>query len=413
MSGRHLPDFDCIGQYLHYREASRRVSEPPEVPGSRLHPAQIARPVIILLLAFLAAAAEAQSKQTVPIVEPFEGSLPGTGLSVLASYKPLDFKMEFSQPYALSSGIQLSPHDVPSLDVLSKDGYVMSGAFFAGRTEPPDLPGNPFTLNSRTTQRVDDLVPGVEWQPSSESLGYPSTQLGDARGGDKRQGNPAFGQESKRQLSDGTLRNSKSADFNRDIYYKNKLEFSLETGWLPNNIPFVFDFLVNSPYTKWPLSYTLVPNIASLRWQLDNIWGWGFLRGNTDFIFSASYTAVARGPETRYFAFNYGIRRNFIQRNWRIVPYFDARGGVGNINAKGPYGVEYAQGQDLTFTLMMGSGARYNFNSRYSISAGMTYMHVSNFYLSEPRYEDFGINVYGPIVGIYMRLGKEKRPSAQ
>ena len=82
--------------------------------------------------------------------------------------------------------------------------------------------------------------------------------------------------------------------------------------------------------------------------------GWKFLRGNTDFTFSGSYTDVARGPETRYFAFDYGIRRNFIPRNWRVVPYFDARGGVGNINAKGPAGVLYAQGQDLTFTLMMG-----------------------------------------------------------
>ena len=35
-------------------------------------------------------------------------------------------------------------------------------------------------------------------------------------------------------------------------------------------------------------------------------------------------------------------------------------------------------------------------------------MHVSNFYLSEPKYEDFGINVYGSIVGVYMRLGKAK-----
>jgi hypothetical protein len=93
------------------------------------------------------------------------------------------------------------------------------------------------------------------------------------------------------------------------------------------------------------------------------------------------------------------------------VPYFEARGGVGDINAKGPSGVLYAQGQDLTFTLMMGSGARYNFNPRYSISGGMTYMHVSNFYLSEPKYEDFGINVFGPIVGIYMRLGKDKHTS--
>jgi hypothetical protein len=224
---------------------------------------------------------------------------------------------------------------------------------------------------------------------------------------------PTFGQDSVTDSTVAPIYIAKAPDFNRDIYYRNKLEFSLETGWLPNNIPFVFDFIVNSPYTAWPLHYTLVPNIASLRWHIDNIWGRSVFRGNTDMTFSGSYTAIPRGAETRYFAFDYGIRRNFVQPRWRIVPYYEARGGVGNINAKEPYGVEYAQGQDLTFTLMMGSGARYNFNSKYSIAAGMTYMHVSNFYLSEPRYEDFGINVYGSIVGFNMRLGKPKRSTVQ
>src|SRR5579883_2984587 len=101
------------------------------------------------------------------------------------------------------------------------------------------------------------------------------------------------------RIADKKLRNL--ADRNRSIYYKNKLEYSLETGWLPNNIPFVFDFLVGSKYNQWPLHYTLVPNILSIRWQLDDIWGWGPFRGNTDFTFSGSYTAVARGPESRYF----------------------------------------------------------------------------------------------------------------
>lgn len=62
---------------------------------------------------------------------------------------------------------------------------------------------------------------------------------------------------------------------------------------------------------------------------------------------------------------------------------------------------------------MMGSGARYTFSPRTSIEAGMTYMHVSNAYLSQTRYQDFGINVYGPIVGINIRLGKPKPPVEQ
>jgi len=202
-------------------------------------------------------------------------------------------------------------------------------------------------------------------------------------------------------------------DFNRGIYYKNKLEFSLETGVLPFNIPLVWDFLLGSPYNAWPLHYTMVPNILSLRWHVSGIGGPSILRGNLDFTFSGSYTAIPRGPETRYFAFDYGIRRNFIQRNWRVVPYFEMRGGVGDINAKGPDGVLYAQGQDLTFTFMMGSGLRYNFDPRFSFSVGATYMHVSNAYLSEPKHEDFGINVWGPIVGFNMRLGKGKSQSTR
>lgn len=222
-----------------------------------------------------------------------------------------------------------------------------------------------------------------------------------------------LGQNTKSQPSDEILLHSKSADFNRNIYYKNKLEFSLETGWLPINIPFAFDFLLGGGYNVSGLNYTLVPTIASVRWQLDDVRGPLILRGNWDLTLSGSFTVIPRGPETRYGAYDMGIRRNFVRPNWRIVPYFDGRLGLGGIDAKGPKGVHYAQGQDFTFTLMMGSGVRYNFNPRYAISAGINYMHVSNLYLSEPRFLNFGINVYGPIVGVDVRLDKPKRHSAQ
>ncbi len=255
-----------------------------------------------------------------------------------------------------------------------------------------------FPVNGQTTEGVvGDAIPGAMWQQTSpEPVGHSSAQLEDLGAWVKRDGTPAPG-----QVSDDTLRDSKSADFNRDIYYRNKLEFSLEGGWLPFNV------------WTWPLHYTLVPTIASLRWQLSGVRGPKFLRGNTDFTFGGSYTAIPRGAETRYFAFIYGIRRNFVQPRWRIVPYFEMRGGIGDINAKGPDGVLYAQGQDLTFTFITGGGARYNFNPRYSIAAGLTYMHISNAYLSQPRYTDYGINVMGPIFGINVRLGKQKRLSAR
>jgi len=93
------------------------------------------------------------------------------------------------------------------------------------------------------------------------------------------------------------------------------------------------------------------------------------------------------------------------------VPFFEQRGGAGIINAKEPLGVLWSQGQNLTFTYSMGVGARYNIDSKYSFSAGMNYMHISNGYLSEPQFTNYGINVYGPLFGFDVRLGKPHHAS--
>ena len=73
-------------------------------------------------------------------------------------------------------------------------------------------------------------------------------------------------------------------------------------------------------------------------------------------------------------------------------------------------GVQWAQGQDFTFTLMVGSGVPNNFSPKYSLAIGCSYMHVSNMYLSLPKYDDSGINVYGPMIGVNVRLRASKRP---
>lgn len=210
----------------------------------------------------------------------------------------------------------------------------------------------------------------------------------------------------------------KLPDTNRDIYYKNQLEFSLDVGWLPINIPFPFDFMMGDSYNTYPLKYTLVPIIASLRWHMNGIGGRWFYRGNWDMICSGAVVAIPRGPETRYLSYMMGVRRNFVQRNWKFAPYADGRAGLGNIDAKGPLGIPYAQGQDFTFTLNLGSGFRYNFNTRYSLSAGLNWMHISNANMSQGKppnwgIRNYGINVYGPMIGLDVRLGKPHRSDGQ
>lgn len=198
-------------------------------------------------------------------------------------------------------------------------------------------------------------------------------------------------------------------DINEKYYYRNKVEFSLEMGVLPVNIPFVFDAFVGGDYSQNPTHYTLVPLFPSLRWQMGKINGPLFLRGNTDLTVTFSVTAIPRGPENIYDAFDLGFRRNFVYRNWKATPYFETREGAGFVNAQEPYTHNgYGQGQDFTFTIMIGFGARYNFNSKYSMEVGGTYMHVSNAYLSEPKYDDNGINVCGPWIGFNMRLSRPK-----
>lgn len=223
---------------------------------------------------------------------------------------------------------------------------------------------------------------------------------------------PALAERESTKIQHSTTSQlSVPSDFNQDIYYRNRLEFALDGGWLPINIPFPFDFLEGDPYELYPLRYTLVPIVASLRWHFTDIGGWRIFRGNWDMTASFSATAIPRGAETHYFSYDMGVRRNFVRPNSRIAPYTDLRLGLGSIDAKGPLGVYYAQGQNYTFTANLGAGVRYNFNPRYGISAGLNWMHISNNNLSAPKYSNYGINVYGPQLGFDVRLGHARRHS--
>ena len=251
-------------------------------------------------------------------------------------------------------------------------------------------------------------TPGVSGTLTAETAAGPALPNGEIRAmsADK----PARDSDYQPSVETGS---AKPTDFSRAVYFRNKLEFSLEGGWHPINIPFPLDVFVGDAYNTYPLKYTLVPIFASLRWHLGGPWGPSILRGNFDLTFTGSVTGVARGPESRYFAYLMGIRRNFIPRRGKIAPYFDIRLGVGRIDAKGPLGVPYAQGQDLTFTVNMGSGVRYNLSPRFAISGGLNFMHISNLDLSEHRpapqnpgwgVRNYGINVYGPMVGLDIQL---------
>jgi hypothetical protein len=135
------------------------------------------------------------------------------------------------------------------------------------------------------------------------------------------------------------------ADSNREIFYKNKLELGLEAGVLPINTPMLvgplFRYSFHRPRKRWAAFYTLVPAIATLRWQLYNPTAPSFLRGNTEFTFGGTYTAITEGRESLFTGPMTGVRYNFIQPNWKLVPYADLRVGLGYTDADGPYEVKH------------------------------------------------------------------------
>jgi len=257
-------------------------------------------------------------------------------------------------------------------------------------------------------------IPFWESGPKARSASTWLTELTNSTPGTRWFGDPLFSsaREGKTDSPANEASSSRSdIKLDRDVYYRNKLEFAFDVGWLPINIPFVFDVFLGDSYNMTPLKYTLIPMVASLRWQIDDVDGPWIFRGNWDMTVSGSITAIARGPETHYISYDMGIRRNFVPRRGKIAPYFDGRLGLGKIDAKEPLGILWAQGQNFTFTVNMGSGIRYNFNSRYSASAGLNWMHISNLYLSEPAFSNYGINVYGPMFGLDIRLGKPRPAS--
>jgi len=291
-----------------------------------------------------------------------------------------------------------------------RGGIIDPDAGSPGPMEPPQFAHSTFANNPNPRFRVDSnglcqLTAHCDAWPVSQQRISPSSSPFGIANSDKN-----FGGDSK-SSSTAVIRSHNQPEVDRGVYYRNKLEFAFDGGWLPINIPFVFDVFLGDAYNKTPLSYTLVPLVASLRWQIDDVGGPWIFRGNWDMTCSGSITLIPRGPETRFFSYDMGIRRNFVPHRGKLAPYFDGRAGLGEIDAKEPLGVAFAQGQNFTFTVNLGSGVRYNFNPRYSVSAGLNWMHISNLYLSQPAFSNYGINVYGPTFGVDIRLSRRRLTS--
>lgn len=167
-------------------------------------------------------------------------------------------------------------------------------------------------------------------------------------------------------------------------FHENRVEVSFETAQL-------FDV------GGGDIIYHVAPQILALHWQLDDVGNEGWLRGNTEFIFSGYFTPVIEGIESRYTGGMFGPRYNFVQEGWDWVPYLESRVGFGFTDSRARQRGE-GQGQDFFFTFTVGVGAKYIINDHANLSLGVIYQHISNAGLSEPERVNYGLDTLGPIV---------------
>ncbi len=149
------------------------------------------------------------------------------------------------------------------------------------------------------------------------------------------------------------------------------------------------------------VGYTIVPAFLTASLKLDEVSNDrifdGIFRGNTEFFFSLEGAAITDGPESRYTEIMVGPRYNFVQPNWRIIPYIE--GGVGLLFADSNPGVR-GLGQDFNFTFETAVGFKYKINDTWFVRLGAEYHHISNAGLSEPAHPNNAIDAFGPKLSV-------------
>jgi hypothetical protein len=144
-----------------------------------------------------------------------------------------------------------------------------------------------------------------------------------------------------------------------------------------------------------PDNYEIAPQFLSgrIRWGVNDSDSWA--RGYNQFCLTLMAEPIIRGIENHYFGINFGGRYNFVQRNWRLIPYFSGGLGLGWIDSSPD--MRGSQGQDFTFNILMAVGFSYQIDSHWKIDAGAQYQHLSNGGQTDPNPS---LNLIGPQIGV-------------
>lgn len=144
-----------------------------------------------------------------------------------------------------------------------------------------------------------------------------------------------------------------------------------------------------------PLSYTLVPQIISLKIPpiSERPWAGGTLVFRSRF--SLLLEPIISGPEHSYLGLAAAGELEWRSPRRRFVAFFASGGGFGWMDSKG-YEIAGAQGQDFNLNWLIHTGVRYRTSNRHQWSLGLYFQHISNRGMDKINP---GLNALGPTLG--------------
>jgi lipid A 3-O-deacylase len=173
---------------------------------------------------------------------------------------------------------------------------------------------------------------------------------------------------------------------------------------LPEARSYEFDFssgiLWNVGGGATPLSYTLMPQILSLRISpgVRKPFAGGILAMRPRF--SLLLEPIVHGPESYYVGAAAAGDLEWRTPSGHCAIFFSSGGGAGYMDSKG-YEIRGAQGQDFNLNWLIHSGIRLRGRDGWEGSAGLYFQHVSN---GGRDKVNPGLNALGPMVGISRRF---------
>ncbi len=145
-----------------------------------------------------------------------------------------------------------------------------------------------------------------------------------------------------------------------------------------------------------PLSYTLAPQILSLRCPVIREWP----LANGRLIYSTRLSLLIepflKGPETHFIGTAAAGYLEWYNPTKRFSLFFAGGGGFGWMDSKG-HEIAGAQGQDFNLNWLLNLGLRVNTRSGWQGTTGLYFQHISNRNLDKINP---GLNALGPTLGL-------------